>query len=439
MRRISLTSIALFSFVAVSYCLAASRPRYGGTLRVEMLASLSTLDPTAALPDNSEAAARQKLAGEVFETLVRLDDRGDPQPWLAISWTHDAARKRWLFRPRAHVTFHDGSPWQPDKGVIAVDDRRPIGEILRTLARPDSAITLRGPDGNLLGTGPFRIAQWQPRQSLVLEAYDDYWNGRPYLDRVEVQLGRSLREQALDSDLGKADVIELALPEVRRDQQRGAIVRTSGPVETVALVFEAPLPETDPLRQALALSIDRKAIQAVLLQRQGEASGALLPQWLSGTAFLFPAARNLDRARQIAPTGRTVSFAYDHLNPLIRSIAERVVLNAAEAGITLKPSSGSGDVRLITLRIPAADPVTALEDIGAALKISSINLASGADASALFEAERQMIEARQVVPLIQIPAAYRLSPTVHGWPVEKWMKADQWRLDDVWIRERAAP
>jgi MarR-like DNA-binding transcriptional regulator SgrR of sgrS sRNA len=436
MRRILSLSIALLSLIVLS---AASRPRYGGTLRVEVLASLSTLDPTATLPDNAEAAARRKLTAEVFETLVRLDDRGEPQPWLAISWTHDAARKRWLFHPRPHVTFHDGSPWQPEKGVITVDDRRPIGEILRMLARAESAITLRGSDGNLLGTGPFKIAQWQPRKSLVLEAYEGYWNGRPYLDRVQVLLDRSLREQALDSDLGKADVVELALPEVRREQQRGAIVRTSGPVETVALVFETPLPESDQLRQALALSIDRKAIQAVLLQRQGEASGALLPQWLSGTAFLFPAARHLDRARQIAPGGKALSFAYDHQNPLIRSIAERIALNAAEAGITLKASSGSGEIRLTSLRIDSSDPETALEDIAASLKASSVNGVSGGDATALLEAERQIIQSRQVVPVIQIPAAYRLSPAVRGWPVEGWMKADQWRLEDVWIREKVAP
>jgi ABC-type transport system substrate-binding protein len=405
-----------------------------------MRASLPTLDAAAVLPDDAEAAARQKLGAGVFETLVRLDGRGEPQPWLATSWTHDSARKRWLFRARPNVTFHDGSVWEPPRGVVSVDDSRPILEILRTLARPESAITIRGPDGALLGTGPFRIAQWQPKKSLVLEAYEAYWNGRPYLDRVDVQFGRSPREQALDIDLGKADVIELAVPEIRREQQRGAIVRTSAPVETLALVFDPPRPETDQLRQALALSIDRKAIQAVLLQRQGEASGALLPQWLSGTAFLFPSGRNLDRARQIAAPGKTLSFAYDRQNPLIRSIAERVVLNAAEAGITLKPElTGSGDVRLVALRIDSLNRETALDGIAAALGAPTRNVAAGDDASSLLQAERQIIDSRQVVPLIQIPAAYRLSPAVHGWPIEGWMKADQWHLEDVWVSERVAP
>ena len=67
-------------------------------------ARAATLDPT-------EAARASLLAGAVFETLVRLDDHGDPQPWLATAWTHDASRKRWVFTPRANVTLHNGAVW----------------------------------------------------------------------------------------------------------------------------------------------------------------------------------------------------------------------------------------------------------------------------------------------------------------------------------------
>ena len=42
------------------------------------------------------------------------------------------------------------------------------------------------------------------------------------------------------------------------------------------------------LREALALCVDRAAIHNVLLQRQGEIRGALLPQWLSGLRSSFP-------------------------------------------------------------------------------------------------------------------------------------------------------
>ena len=61
-----------------------------------MRAALSTLDPAQVAVDD-EMAARQKLAGAVFETLTVLNDSGEPRPWLAVSWTHDIARKRWIF------------------------------------------------------------------------------------------------------------------------------------------------------------------------------------------------------------------------------------------------------------------------------------------------------------------------------------------------------
>src|SRR4051812_10570371 len=79
----------------------ARRPRYGGTLRVET--SATALEP----------ADLSMLAGAVFETLIRLDEHGQPRPGLAISWTHDTARKRWTFTPRQNVMLHNGMPWQP--------------------------------------------------------------------------------------------------------------------------------------------------------------------------------------------------------------------------------------------------------------------------------------------------------------------------------------
>src|SRR5690242_14251242 len=327
MRRTMWRSIAAASalFALAALLDAARRPRYGGELRVEMRANLRTLDPAEAPEDPAALAAQRLWQPVVFETLVRLDDHGQPQPWLATSWSHDPARKSWIFAARKDVKFHDGTPWQPAGGAISFPDDRRIEQILRELAGARNAITMRAADGTLLGTGPYRIAKWDAGKSATLAANDQYWGGRPYLDSIGIQMGRSLTDQANDFQVNRADVVEIGLRDLRSAKQRGTLTSETPPMETVALVFEnGRVPPN--VRAALALSIDRAAIHNVLLQRQGEISGALLPRWLSGYAFLFSAERDLAKAKQLAPAAMPLSFAYDRDDPMIRPIGERIAL-----------------------------------------------------------------------------------------------------------------
>jgi len=395
MRLTRLVSVALLSLTLAG----ARRPHYGGTLRVETKTSFAAIDP-----------ASPRLLGPVFETLVRIGDNGEPRPWLATAWTHDAAKRKWVFTVRPGITFHNGEAWNPTGGVALVEDRKPIEEILRNLAKPEYAIVHRLPDGSVVGTGPFRVAQFEPGHSLTLDAFEECWAGRPYLDKVEIRLGRTLRDQALDFETGKADVIELSPADIRRAQQRGGKVLVSSPVDVLMLIG----PESPALRQALALAIDRASIHNVLLQKQGEISGALLPQWISGYAFVFPATWDPARARQLAAGSKPLTFAYDRQTPLLRSIAERIILNAQEAGLTLRPvTSDAADVRLVLQR------ATSLEE--------------QADPARQYESEKAEIESMHAIPLFHLPVSYQLAPAVQNWGSRRAIALDQWRLEDVWI------
>ena len=75
MKRFSSILIAAASLVCATNTIAATRPHYGGTLRVGVPASAQTFDPTV-----SGAPGLRSLTQLVFETLVKLDDRGRPQP-----------------------------------------------------------------------------------------------------------------------------------------------------------------------------------------------------------------------------------------------------------------------------------------------------------------------------------------------------------------------
>src|SRR5258708_6996417 len=104
MRQLLLLLLALTSAIA-----AGPRPRYGGSLQVELAAAGPSRDPAEPIANGAVSARRDLLSRLTFETLTGLDDRGRPQPLLATSWQHDSDNKVWRFTLRAGVAFHDGS------------------------------------------------------------------------------------------------------------------------------------------------------------------------------------------------------------------------------------------------------------------------------------------------------------------------------------------
>jgi ABC-type transport system substrate-binding protein len=393
MRRTLWRSIAAVS-VLIAALPGARRPRYGGELRIEIEAAI--VDP-AALPE--------PFAGQILEGLVRVDERGEFRPCLAASWSHDTARKRWVFALRAGVVLHNGSSWQGTP--VEVSDEAPLPSILRDLIRT----------GATAPTGPFRLAAFEAGKAARLEAHSGYWRGRPFLDAVELRMGRPLHEQAIDFESGKADAIQAAVTDVRRLRQRGTIVSVSQPMETVVLRFESERASAA-VREAVALSIDRAAIHTVLLQRQGEVSAALLPRWLSGYAFLFPIERNVARAKQLSAQAPQLAYGYDPQDPILRAIAERVAVNAAEAGITLRPAgTGAPDVRIVRVQVGSRDPLLALAGMAAQLRLAPPKSASA------YEIERTLLEGFRVIPIAHLPHVWALSPKVKDWGL----------LENVWL------
>ena len=275
----------------------------------------------------------------------------------------------------------------------------------------------------------FVITRWEGGRLAVYSANDNAPGGRPFLDSVEIQMARPLREQAIDLELGKADIVELGLDELRRTSA-GRRTWTSAPIRLVALVFGPRV--TDPrVREALALAVDRAAIHNVLLQRQGEISGALLPQWISGYAFLFPAASDIAKARSLtaglSAQARAVALGFE--DAAWRPVAERIALNARDAGLAVSVSAQNADVRLVEVRIISAEPARALSSVAAALGLSEPPRADSADA--LLAAERALLDDFHVIPLFHLPAIYGVSQRVKGGPGIT--RLGEWRFEDLWL------
>jgi ABC-type transport system substrate-binding protein len=277
--------------------------------------------------------------------------------------------------------------------------------------------------------GSFTISQWDAGRRAVYEANDASAGGRPYLDRVEVELARSLRDQSADLELGKTDMVELGPNELRRPSA-GRKVWTSSSVRVLVLVFGSRVDDAR-IREALSLAVDRGAIHRVLLQQQGEISGALLPQWLSGYAFLFPAAADIARARSllsgIPAASRTLTLGSD--DSALRPIVERIALNARDVGLAVTVAPSNADVRLTEIRVVSNDPARALTVAAAA--IGGTPPAHATTPEALFAAEQALLEGFRVVPLFHLPDVYGVSPKVKGGPGIS--PLGEWRFENLWL------
>ena len=316
--------------------------------------------------------------------------------------------------------------------VIESEISRP--GLLAELALPRNTVVKRGANGELVGTGSFFVKNFVAGKSLELAANDGSWGGRPFLDGVQVEFGKSLREQMVALQLGKFDLIEVGADQISKAENEGRKAQVALPVELVALVAG---PGKARELQALSLAIDRKSIQSVLLRGGSEAAGGVLPEWMSGTGVLFPVQVDLEKGRKALkagqagplPPARTLALSCDGGDGLAKLLAERVALNAREVGLTVQvTSSRTGDLRLERIALGSGDPGVALAEIGRA---AGVKVRAGLSTPGeIYLAEKKLIDDGGVVPLFHLPLASLAGERVRNLSAGK---LGGWPLEEVWL------
>ena len=446
-RWLAVNSLLMFAMTAQ----AETRPAYGGTLRIAMRAAPTSLDPAdSSQPDSF---ARRNLTLLIFDTLVVTDDSGRAHAALAASWQASPTNQRWQFHLRRGVKFHDGSALTPevagaslraanpawnvsvdgDSVVIERDSADP--EMLAELALPRNAIAKRSSDASPSGTGPFHVVDWQPGKKLTLAAEEGYWRGRPFLDGIEIEMGRSLRDQMTALELGRTELVEVAPEQAHRVSLDGRRLATSAPVELLALVFsrDAQTPEEKSLREALAWSVERGSIRSVLLQGAGQPAAGILPTWMSGYGFVFATNADLPRARHAREQVRTIpawTLGYDSGDAVAHLLAERIALNGRDAGLLLQPTSAAtADLRLVRIPLASVDPWIDLGGVASLAGLPAPKNEGGA-VEDLYAAEQVVLATQRIIPLFHLPLTQAASASLKNWTLRP---DGSWNLADAWL------
>src|SRR5262249_26097207 len=103
--------------------------------------------------------------------------------------------------------------------------------------------------------------------------------------------------------------------------------------------------------------------------------------------------------------------------------AERIAVNAREAGITLRAAPGAGPMRIVRVDAVAPGAGQALASVAPALGLGEVT--GGA-----YEVESAMLRGRRGGPLLHVPRIWGLSARVRGWAPSRW---GGWRVESVWL------
>jgi peptide/nickel transport system substrate-binding protein len=216
--------------LALPSWIGAQQAKSGGTLKIAWEADITGLDPHM-----SSGIQAQWLVGNLYTSLVTVDENLNYIPELAESWDVKDDGKTYVFHLRKGVKFHDGTDFDAEavkfnflriSGRLDADEK-PFAAPFFTAVESVDAVDAHTVQFNLksasytlipalgvyrvgflqlsptayktygkkdihmhpIGTGPFKFARWEQNNIIVLEKNPNYFKtGLPYLDRLEFKI-----------------------------------------------------------------------------------------------------------------------------------------------------------------------------------------------------------------------------------------------------------
>lgn len=268
----------------------------GGEVVVIILQDLDYLDPHLAV-----AAGTNEVLFNVFEGLLKPNEKGELYPAVAESYDVSEDGLTYTFKLRSGVKFHNGNPVTAEDVVYSysrlagLDTGKPLQSSFEGVqsveAKDDSTIEIRLkqnnssfltaltsaiiPKGyedsnkNPIGTGPFRFKEYLPGQRLVVEKFPDYYvKGVPSLDKVEFRIITDAEAGLLALKSGEVDIYPRIgterLEEVANDYT--TLSKAQNLVQLVALNHAKKPFDDIKVRQALNYAVNKdEIIQGVAL------------------------------------------------------------------------------------------------------------------------------------------------------------------------------
>ena len=407
---------------AAAALLAMLAPASAQTLTIGIRAGPDSMDPHFTATGTHAEAMK-----EIFDTLTWSGDKLQVEPGLAESWKQ-LNDTTWEFKLRRGVKFHDGQDFTADDVKFSI-------ERIPTLSGPNpTTIYVRrvketkivdpytvnvitdGPAPSLpydfirlfivshkaaagltketaneafnsgkaaVGTGPFKLIKWTPREELVLERNPTYWRGPSSWSQV---IRREIPNDAARVAQLKAGQVDMIVrvpaadvPSLEKDPKLTVVKVDSVYVFNIQIDMREKTPQVtakdgsplpvNPLRdqrvrEAMDLAIDRQQLAEVAMEGLGKPVTQMVTSNIFGWNKNLPELKpNLARARQLMteagyPNGFKVVFSFTNdrlpgdraVGTAVAQMLARINLDVqanGQPGATLFPARSRGELSMM--------------------------------------------------------------------------------------------
>ena len=290
--------LAVLAVAALAAAPGAASAQAKDTLTVALVSHAQTLDPHMHFE-----RVGILVNVNMFDSLLHRSAKLEFEPGLATSWKA-VSDTSWEFKIRKGVRFHNGDPMTPDdvkfsfdrvldqskkspqygniraiKEVKVVDAETiqivtdkpfplllerlvffPIVPKKHILAVGDQAFGTTAP----VGTGPWKFVEWKRDQLIRLEAFDQYWRGKPPFKHLVFRAVPEFATQFAEIKTGGVDIIRDVssdiVPELKANPQTYVSTTPILRVHYVEFDMRAAPFDKRGVRQAANYAVDKQTI-----------------------------------------------------------------------------------------------------------------------------------------------------------------------------------
>lgn len=269
----------------------------------------------------------------IGETLVKISESGELEPWLAEDYANTDA-KTWVIHIKSGITFQNGKPVDAAavkaclERLIATHDRAPHDLQIDKMEADGQTLTIRTKIANpvlmncladpygciidvteevdgenhVVGTGPY-LLEVANSEKVDVKANMAYWNGTPKVGAMHVQKFTDGDTLAMAMQSGEIDAAQsLPYASLPLFQSGDYSVKSADTSRSFFIIYNQTKENLQDanVRKAIACAIDKEGFTSTLLNGNGTpAVGAFPSSYAFGDEAVHDETYDLEKARSL--------------------------------------------------------------------------------------------------------------------------------------------